>query len=67
MIGRLLFKIRRKWDYLYTYRQFKGAHLDHVKLGPELNKRFEIRHPQNLSIGFMTVISGDCFINAWGG
>ena len=67
MIGRMIFKIRRVWDKLYTWRQFKGAQLDNVKLGPELNKRFEIRHPKNLVVGYKTVMSGDLFINAWGG
>lgn len=67
MIGRLIIKWRNVWDKHVTHRQFKGAQLDHVKLGPELNKRYEIRHPQNLVVGYKTVISGDLFINAWGG
>lgn len=46
---------------------FKGAELDNVNIGPELNKRFEIRHPERLKIGYKTAISGDCFINAYGG
>jgi maltose O-acetyltransferase len=48
-------------------KKFKEANLDHVALGPELDKRFEIRHPERLTIGFRTAINGDCFINAWGG
>ena len=40
--------------------------LNNVVFGPELDKRFEVRHPQNLSIGYKTVINGDCFINALG-
>lgn len=67
MIGKIVFIIRRVWDETYTWRQFNGAQLDHVKLGPELNKRFEIKHPRNLSVGYKTVISGDLFINAMGG
>ena len=66
MIGRLIIKLRNLRDKHITYRQFKGAQLDNVKLGPELNKRFEIRHPQNLSVGYKTVMNGDLFINAWG-
>jgi len=50
-----------------AYKQFEGAHLDNVNIGPELNRRFEIRHPENLTIGYGTAISGDCFINAYGG
>ena len=50
-----------------AYAQFKGAQLDNVNLGPELNKRFEVRCPENLSIGYKTSLSGDCFINAKGG
>lgn len=46
---------------------FKGAKLDNVAIGPELDKRFEIRHPENLIIGYRTAINGDCFINALGG
>ncbi len=67
MIGRLTIRLRKVWDKYFTHRQFKGAQLDHVKLGPELNKKFEIRHPQNLVVGYKTVISGDLFINALGG
>lgn len=62
-IGRLIKKLR----LYFIRRKFKGAQLDHVVLGPELDKRFEVRHPQKLSMGYKTVISGDCFINAWGG
>lgn len=40
---------------------------DHVILGPEFDKRFEVRHPQNLKVGYKTVMSGDLFINAMGG
>lgn len=38
MIGRLIIKMRNVWDKHVTHRQFKGARLDHVKLGPELKK-----------------------------
>lgn len=48
-------------------KQLDGAHLDNVILGPELDKRFEVRWPQNLTIGYKTAISGDLFINAMGG
>ena len=30
--------MRNVWDKHVTHRQFKGARLDHVKLGPELKK-----------------------------
>ena len=40
---------------------------DHVILGPEFDKRFEVRHPQNLKVGYKTVMSGDLLINAMGG
>ena len=62
----IIIRLYKTWNKYVTYRQFQGAQLDHVKLGPELNKRFEIRHPQNLSVGYKTVISGYLFINAWG-
>lgn len=48
-------------------QSFKGAYLDHVVFGPELDKWFEVRCPRNLSIGYKTVLNGDCFISAIGG
>lgn len=60
-------RIVKRWRQIQIHRMFKGALLDHVVFGPELDKRFEVRHPNNLSIGYKTVISGDCFINALGG
>lgn len=60
-------KIKYKIDSLLSGLQFKGASLDNVSIGPELNNRFEIRHPENLRIGYKTAIAGDCFINAMGG
>ena len=57
-------------NYFYkkrAYSKFKGSRMDHVILGSELNKRFEVRYPENLSIGYNTSLSGDCFINAKGG
>lgn len=50
-----------------AYNKFKGAKLDNVILGSELSRNFEIRYPENLSIGYHTSLSGDCFINAKGG
>lgn len=67
MIIRLLRKIQKEYNLKMAYHAFKGANLDHVKLGSELDKRFEIRHPNNLSIGYKSVVSGDLFINALGG
>lgn len=66
-LGRLKMFIRQWYYKHYTWRQFKGAKLDNVKLGPELNRNFEIRHSNKLEIGYKTVVSGDLFINAWGG
>lgn len=63
MIRLLIKKIRQ----LVIKRQFKGAELDHVKFGPELDKRFEVRFPEGLHIGYGTVLAGDLFINARGG
>ena len=51
----------------YIQRQIRKAHLNDVVLGPELNRNFEVRHPENLYIGKHSVLSGDCFINALGG
>ena len=48
-------------------RQFRGADLDSVIFGPELDKRFEVRSPERLHIGHKTVVAGDLFINARGG
>lgn len=42
LIGKILNKIRK----LLIKRKFKGGQLDHVILGPELDKRFEVRHPE---------------------
>lgn len=67
MLGRLGYYLKVIYHHYITYRQFRGVIMDEVKLGPELNKRFEIRHPKNLRIGHKTVISGDLFINAMGG
>lgn len=66
-LGFIKKKVRELYHRMFTWRQFRGARLDHVKLGPELNKNFEIRHPQNLEVGYKTVISGNLFINALGG
>lgn len=63
----LVRKLCYKIDSLLAKQQFKGAVLDNVSIGVELNRRFEIRHPENLRIGYKTAIAGDCFINAWGG
>ena len=63
VIGRVI----KYWRQRQIHRVFKGALLDNVVFGPELDKSFEVRHPQNLSMGYKTVISGDCFINAMGG
>ena len=57
----------RKIRNYYIQRQLRKAHLDDVVLGPELNRNFEVRHPENLFIGKHSVLSGDCFINALGG
>lgn len=60
----------RVLNYYYEYQAkqaFKGAELNAVNIGPELNKWFEIRYPERLKIGYKTAISGDCFINAYGG
>lgn len=67
MTRRFIKKIIRKWNTYLAYQEFRGAQLDHVILGPELDKRFEIRFPEKLEVGYKTVISGDCFINARGG
>ncbi len=67
IIERILNKLARIYYHSLAKRQFKGAVTDELILGPELNKRFEVRHPENLVIGHKTVISGDLFINAWGG
>ena len=48
IIGKMLNKIRK----LLIKRKFKGAQLDHVVFGPELDKRFEVRHPENLTMGY---------------
>ncbi len=63
LIGKLIKKIRQMW----IRQKFRKADFDHVILGPELDKRFEVRHPQNLKVGYKTVMSGDLFINAMGG
>ena len=68
MILRFIFSCYRKWRNGLAHKQFNGSKLgDDVNIGPELNKNFEIRHPENLIIGDKTVISGDLFINALGG
>lgn len=58
--------VNRIFDRL-ARKRFEGAQLDHVLLGSELNRRFEIRCSKKLKIGFHTAIAGDCFINARGG
>ena len=63
----LVRKLKFKIDSLLAVQQFKGASLDNVSIGVELNNRLEIRHPENLQIGYKTSIAGDCFINALGG
>ena len=63
----LINKIAFYWRQLIIKREFKGADIENVVFGPELDKRFEVRCPQNLKIGNKTVVSGDLFINAWGG
>lgn len=67
MVIQLVRKAIRKWKINIACQKFKGAQLDHVILGPELENRFEIRFPENLKVGYKTVINGDCFINARGG
>lgn len=67
MLIKIFIKFKRYWNSFLAYRQFSYSKLDNVVLGPELDKRFEVRHPENLKIGYKTVISGDLFINALGG
>ncbi len=62
-----LLRIKKYLLNKIAYFKFKGANLDNVILGSELNRNFEIRCPENLSIGYCTSISGDLFINAFGG
>ena len=59
--------IQKRIRKILIKRKFKGAKLDHVIFGPELDKRFEVRHPDKLEIGHCTVVNGDLFINALGG
>lgn len=61
------FRISKIIRQIINKRRFSGASLNNVIIGPEFNKRFEIRHAKNLSIGYKTVLNGDCFINALGG
>ncbi len=67
IIGRTIRATKKMWAKKVIHRQFRGAWLDDIVIGPELNKRFEIRHPVKIRIGHKTAISGDLFINARGG
>lgn len=67
LLYRLIYRITQKFYYYHALQQLKRAHLDNVVIGSEQIKHFEIRHPENLFIGNQTAITGDCFINAYGG
>ncbi len=60
-------RIIKYYRQIVIRRQFKGADLDDVVFGPELDRWFEVRCPEKLHIGHKTVIAGDLFINARGG
>ena len=62
--------IKRIFNKIIEYcnrRKFRGANMNNVILGPEYNKSFVVKYPQNIVIGYKTVLNGNCFINARGG
>ena len=67
MIKKVITKLYKAFKDFIVQKQLRMAHLDQVIIGPELNSNFQIRYPDRLYIGKKTVISGDCFINAFGG
>ena len=44
-----------------------NCNINTLAIGPEVYQRFDLRYPENLTIGDNTAINGDCFINALGG
>lgn len=67
MLTKILKKIVKGYHKAQLLKKFRGANLDHVILGPEHDKNFKIVCPENLEIGYKSVINGDCYINAYGG
>lgn len=63
---KILLRLYRVLYNSLVQRQIRKAHLCQVVIGPELNRNFQIRYPENLYIS-KSVINGDCFINAMGG
>lgn len=69
----MVLKILKKLDYLFYYyvnsKIFTqvNCNIATISIGSETYCGFDIKHPQNLTIGDGTAISGDCLINAWGG
>ena len=57
-------KILKKITELYNHWIFRDVKMKEVVLGPEYNKSFVIKYPQNIVIGYKTVLNGNCFINA---
>lgn len=67
MLSKIIKKIVRRYNKTRLLKNFKGAYLDHVILGPEHDKNFKVFYPDKLEIGYKSVINGDCYINARGG
>lgn len=69
----MVLKILKKLEHLF-YRYLNrnifsqvNCNIAALSIGPEVYRGFDIKHPQNLTIGDGTAISGDCLINEWGG
>lgn len=43
------------------------CNVNKLVIGPQVNYRFRVEHPENLSIGDHTAINGDFFVDALGG
>ena len=59
--------ILKKIIDFWNFKKFKGASFEKIILGPEYNRNFIVKFPEQLKIGCNTVLNGDCFINAMGG
>jgi len=68
-----MFRILKKLErYYYSWINKKifskvNCSISEICIGPEVQKDFDIKHPQNLSIGKGTALNGALTINALGG
>lgn len=69
MVLKILTKLERIFYKWYNKKIFVKiqCNLNSLNIGPEYYKDFNIKHPEKLSIGNGTAISGNCMINAKGG